>query len=178
MRKERDFIKSVVDVAPVLVCVLDKDGSIVRFNRACEQVTGFTSQEVVGRLVWEGLLTPEETDFVREIFADILKGNVPSQFENDWVTKDGSRRRIQWYNSAMFYSQGKVKHIIGTGIDITERKALQCQLLQVQKLEAVGQLAAGIAHEINTPTQYVSDNTHFSSTDFGILLSFSLHASK
>jgi len=45
--------------------------------------------------------------------------------------------------------------------DVTERKQLQEQLLQAQKLESVGQLAAGIAHEINTPTQYIGDNVRF-----------------
>ncbi len=57
-----------------------------------------------------------------------------------------------------------------TVTDISDRKRMESQLLQAQKLEAIGQLAAGIAHEVNTPTQYVSDNTRFLQDAFGDLL--------
>lgn len=58
-------------------------------------------------------------------------------------------------------SQGAITHFIAIKQDITEQRNLQAQLNHAQKLEAIGQLAAGIAHEINTPTQYVGDNTRF-----------------
>src|SRR5438477_4893393 len=70
--------------------------------------------------------------------------------------------------SLMFSASGSLLGYVGTVEDITprknietERNAIEVQLRQAQKLEAIGQLAAGIAHEINTPTQYIGDNTRF-----------------
>ena len=67
-------------------------------------------------------------------------------------------------------SRGKVAYVNGLIEDITERKLLETQLVQAQKLEAMGQLAAGIAHEINTPTQYIGDNTRFVQKGFEDLI--------
>src|SRR5438034_579660 len=64
---------------------------------------------------------------------------------------------------------GRPVRLIGVAMDLTEQKVLEGQLRQAQKLESIGQLAAGIAHEINTPTQYVGDNTHFLQDAFGDL---------
>ena len=63
--------------------------------------------------------------------------------------------------SPIFENESELSGYILLAGDITERKALETQLTQAQKLESIGQLAAGIAHEINTPIQYVSDNTSF-----------------
>jgi PAS domain S-box-containing protein len=58
--EERDFISTVLDTAGALVVVLDRQGRIVRFNRACERTTGYSFDEVRGQLLWELLLIPEE----------------------------------------------------------------------------------------------------------------------
>jgi PAS domain S-box-containing protein len=82
-----------------------------------------------------------------------------------------SHRRIngeEFFASVMLASmeRGGKPTILATVRDITERKLLEAQLFQAQKLESIGQLAAGIAHEINTPTQYVGDNTRFVKDSF------------
>ncbi|MAG36372.1 MAG: hypothetical protein CL878_09025 [Dehalococcoidia bacterium] len=152
LREERDFSTAVLDTASALVVVLDRQGSIVQFNRACERATGYTFEEVQGKYVWDLLLLPEEVEPVKAVFRKLRAGRFPSQFENYWVAKDGTRRPIAWANTALLDTDGSVKYIIGTGTDITDRKqaeATQEQLLASERLQAMGELAAGITHDFN-----------------------------
>jgi len=121
--EERDFISAVVDTIGSLVIVLDRERRIVRFNRACEQLTGYSFQEVKGRNAFDFLITPEEQPDVISAFARLSVGQLPNNFENHWVTKKGSLRLITWSNTAMLAADGAVEYVIGTGIDITERNA-------------------------------------------------------
>jgi signal transduction histidine kinase len=86
------------------------------------------------------------------------------------LKKDGSRVPLMVFSSPIMDEQGDFKGALIILSDISERKMLESQLLQSQKMEAVGQLAAGIAHEINTPTQYVTDNIQFLENAFGDIL--------
>ena len=122
LQRERDLIASVLDVAAALVVVLDREGRIVRFNRACEQTTGYTLEEVRGEPLWKSLLLPEEVDAVRGVFESLRAGHFPNRYENYWRTKDGRRRLIAWSNTAIVGRDGAVEYVIGTGIDITERR--------------------------------------------------------
>src|ERR671927_1716788 len=69
---------ALVDTAQTLVCVLDAEGRIVRFNRACERVTGWTSAEVVGRDARETVIPPEEADAFGEVLAEVLATRAPN----------------------------------------------------------------------------------------------------
>jgi PAS domain S-box-containing protein len=122
LREERDFVSAVLQTAGALVIVLDDAGRVVRFNRACEQLTGYAAEEIVGKAIWDFLLPPEELADVRSVFEQLRAGQFPNHFENSWLTKAGQRRLISWSNTVMTKPDGKVKHIIGTGLDITGRK--------------------------------------------------------
>ena len=122
VRSERELSAAVLDTAGALIVVLDNEGRITRFNRACEALTGYSAAEVVGRAIWEFLIPPEELPGVRQVWAALQAGDFPNEHQNHWVAKDGSRRLIAWSNTALVTLHGKVDRIIGTGLDITERK--------------------------------------------------------
>ncbi|MFB2919542.1 MULTISPECIES: GAF domain-containing protein [Aerosakkonema] len=134
LRQERDFIAAILDTAGALVVVLDRQGQIIRFNRACEQTTDYSFDEVKGKHFWDLFLIREEKEAVKVIFSKLKAGHFPINYENYWLTKNGIRRRIAWSSTAIFDANRNVKYIIGTGIDITERYLAQEELRKGEEL--------------------------------------------
>jgi PAS domain S-box-containing protein len=145
LHQERNFVSAVLETASALIVVLDRQGRIVRFNRTCEQLTGYTFEEVCGKQVWDLLLLPEEAEVVKAVFAQLLTGHFPNKHENYWVARDGSRRLIAWSNTALPDAEGSVEYVIGTGIDITERKQAQEEIERSRRwLERIAQTTPDI----------------------------------
>ena len=128
LKQERDFTKAILDTVGALVTVLDREGRIVSFNHTCEQITGYKFVEVQGQKIWDFLIIPEEKNSTRDVFRELLAGQLANQYENHWLAKDGSRHLISWSNTALFDSQGKVEFIIATGIDVTQQRQVQNEL--------------------------------------------------
>ena len=137
LNQERNFISAVLDTASALVIVIDTQGQIVRFNQACEQTTGYSFDEVRGRHFWNLFLLPEQVEEVKAVFEQLRSGEGPKEYENYWVTKDGSRRLIAWANTTLQDYQGHVEYIVATGIDITDVfEDLRLRKLAEQHLKA------------------------------------------
>ena len=151
------FIKSV----PSILIGTDRMGQVTRWNLAAAAAFGVAAEAIVGK--------PLQNCEIRWLDSQTDEG------VDSWFRIEGSEKR----ENVMFERNGH-RHFLGlniinvdlfaggegagfliTGADITERKAMEEQLRQAQKLEAIGQLAAGIAHEINTPAQFVGDNAKF-----------------
>ncbi|MFN6514716.1 MAG: GAF domain-containing protein [Nostoc sp. CreGUA01] len=128
LNQERNFISAVLDTASALVVVTDPQGQIVRFNQACEQITGYSFDEVRGRYFWNLFLLPEEMEPVKAVFEQLRSGRYSQNYENYWVIKDGTRRLIAWSNTVLKNHEGSVEYIVSTGIDITERKRTEQHL--------------------------------------------------
>ncbi len=133
LRKERDFTSAVLSTAGALVVVLDRGGRIVRFNRACEQLTGYSFEEVRGKCFWDLFLIPEEVEPVKAVFAELRSGRFPQEHENYWVARDGRRHLIIWSTTALLDHDGSVEYVIKTGIDITERKRAEAQIIRAKQ---------------------------------------------
>jgi PAS domain S-box-containing protein len=134
-RKEHAFTSAVLDTSAALVVVLDRCGRIVRFNRACERTTGYTAAEVRAQSVWDLFIVPEEIDSVKVIFDRLRSGQFPNRHENYWLTRQGERRLVAWSNSALMDDAGEVEYVISIGIDVTDRRRLEQELLHIIELE-------------------------------------------
>lgn len=160
---ERKFISTLLDTVGALVCVLDKEGRIVIFNRACEETSGYRFEEVKGEYVWDRFLVEEEIEPVIQVVRNLHAGQFPNRFENYWLTKDGEKRMIVWTNTVLLDDAGEVKNVIGTGIDITEKRKIEekekqrvLELAHVSRLSTMGEMATQIAHELNQPLSAIT----------------------
>ncbi|MBW4637596.1 MAG: PAS domain S-box protein [Gloeocapsa sp. UFS-A4-WI-NPMV-4B04] len=135
LEQERDFTFAVVNMIVSLVVVLDSQGKIVRFNRSCEQTTGYFFDEVKGKYFWDLFLVSEELEPVKAIFNNIRAGHFPNHQENYWQTRNGSRRLIAWSNTALCDKTGAVEYVISTGIDITDSRQVQESLIKTTTLQ-------------------------------------------
>ena len=125
---EVDVVAALLDTAGALIVVLDREGAIVSFNRACEETTGYTLDEVRGRPLWDFLAEPEEIGTFKEAHASLKRTGLPTQFRNFWVAKDGSRRLIDWRNSVLNNSRAKDRLVVCVGIDNTQHHRAEADL--------------------------------------------------
>ncbi len=127
LQQQRNLLSAILDTAGALVVVLDEEGRIIRFNRACEQLTGYAFDEVQGRLLWDLFLVPEEVGQFQLLFQQICNNASRTEYENCWVTRDGSTRAIAWSAAVLPGAKQTPTYIIASGIDVTERKRAQAK---------------------------------------------------
>ncbi len=149
-----------VEQSSVSVVITDPAGKISYVNRKFIDSSGYSTDEVMGKnpKILNSGYSPAE--FYKDLWSTISQGR-------EWRGDFRNRKK----NGEFFWESatitpvtdqaGQITHYLAIKEDVTERRVLEGQLRQAQKLEAIGQLAAGIAHEINTPTQFVMDNLAF-----------------
>jgi PAS domain S-box-containing protein len=123
LRNQQRFLSSVLDAAgwTLLVIVLDPEGRIVHFNRACQVLTGYSLEEVRGRRPWDFLPQPQEPGGFQAVFQHLTPMST-QEYQGHWVTKDGRSRLIAWYISVTADDGGGPQYVIGSGVDVTERQ--------------------------------------------------------
>ncbi|WP_298637096.1 EAL domain-containing protein [uncultured Thiobacillus sp.] len=145
LREISSLQSAILDQAGALVLVLDREGRIRRFNRACEELTHYSFAEAEGRFVWDFLLTPEERDSVHEEAFDALVSNphvLRASHTNYWVARDGTRRLIEWSNTLLLDERGETAFMVGIGIDVTEKRMAEAALQESeQRLSAAQRIA-------------------------------------
>jgi PAS domain S-box-containing protein len=135
LRREHALTTAVLNTSGALVAVLDPEGRIVQFNRACEQATGYSLGEVRGKRLADFLIPGDELHGVQAVFGKLRSGKAQRRHENHWVGKDGKRRLIDWSISAICDEHGGIEYFVKTGIDITERKRLEKEILEISDRE-------------------------------------------
>lgn len=150
IEEQRQFISQVIDSLPVGLYVVDRDYRVTLWNRMRELGTqGLRREEVVGRTVFE-VLSRQNAETLRQEFDLAFRTGELQQMELE-TQMDGGARHFRISKIPMRGSDGQVSHVITIGEDVTDWRSVQSRIMQSEKLAAVGQLAAGVMHEINNP---------------------------
>jgi two-component system cell cycle sensor histidine kinase/response regulator CckA len=150
LRESERRFQSMLANLELVAMTLDCDGQITYCNDHLLRLTGWSREELIGR-DWFATFIPEDTlEAMRATFAELLTDASRAwHYENELLTRSGKRLRIQWNNTVLRSLSGEVIGTASIGEDITERRNLEQQMLRSQRLDGLGTLASGIAHDLN-----------------------------
>lgn len=168
--KERKF-RAVFDQTFQFMGLLTPDGKLVEANQTALALAGGNGRELLGKPFWETTWWAHSTEMQKAVHRAVRAAAAGElvRFEATLRSADGALRHADFSLKPVADERGQVVLLIPEGRDISDRKRAETELAHAQKLEAIGRLAAGVAHEINTPAQYVGDNLRFLEEAFGSL---------
>jgi PAS domain S-box-containing protein len=149
LQRSAQEIRDLYDNAPCGYHALDQQGTFLRINKTELDWLGYTSDEVIGKLNIANLIADENRHDFQECFTRLEQHGSWSDLEIEMIRKDGSTIPVLLSSTAINDDQGNLQMVNSTLFDLTERKRLEDQIRQSQKMEAVGRLAGGIAHDFN-----------------------------
>jgi two-component system NtrC family sensor kinase len=149
-RKVHDCLETLIENSADAIVTTDIRGSITFVNRAAERIYGYQSSEAIGKPVVQLFVWGREE--VKRITKLIkAKDGWLQDYETELLTKDNCKIPVNFTASFLRDESGKITEILTITRDISERKRLGSQLIQTEKLASMGELAAGVAHELNNP---------------------------
>ena len=156
LRESEERFRNVYETAPLSFVVWDLNAHVTDWNKKAEELFGWTKEEVIGNNFFDFLIPEKDRPRVVDVVKSLLNGELKSQSINDNLTKAGEIITCEWNNSPLHDDDGNIIGVISLGLDITERKRveeektkLEAQLQRAQRLESIGTLASGFAHNFN-----------------------------
>ena len=147
--EERARSQRYLDTAQVILLALDVNGRITMVNRYACSVLGWTAAELLGRDFIETCVPARIRDETRAKLGSVLCGPDVSVVDNVILTSSGEERMVEWRTTLLRDAQGQVMSTLSSGTDLTDRRILEQQFQQAQKMDAIGRLAGGVAHDFN-----------------------------
>jgi len=173
LRESEEKYRAIIETIPDAYFEVDLAGHIIFFNDQYSLMTGYTKEELQGLSFRKLSDSKSEAQTYKAFHEVYLTGKPAMHVQLELIHKAGNRNILELSISRVSDQQGKPVGFRGVARDITEKRQQEVLSFHSQKLESVGQLAAGIAHEINTPIQFIGDNIHFIKGAFQDILSLS-----
>jgi PAS domain S-box-containing protein len=139
LRAQIEYLETIVNASPSLLCSLDREGRILNLNEASRVASGYDDEEQVRwQPFWDVFVSPEERDVSRARFEEAAPFHKKAGFEHTFVNQAGQELTIAWSTAPLYDEQGNVRNVICGGLDVTERQRQHRQLqASQQRLEAV-----------------------------------------
>ncbi len=153
LQQQRDFSDRILQTAPVIVLLLDRDARIVKINEFMQDLSGYQQEEVVGQNWFEMFIPEDDGHRIRSLFQRVVDGEDVRGHINAIRPRDGRDRQIAWWAKALHDAEGNVTEVLSIGHDITNLQEIQDKLVQSERLAAIGQMIAGLAHESRNALQ-------------------------
>jgi PAS domain S-box-containing protein len=160
IRRMERHLASVVESASDIVISTDIEGNILTWNKAAQRTTGYSLEELKGRPFFD-YCDQTDTASVRRLLSKGASGESSGRIESNLKTRDGHCRPVSWVFSQMTDDAARTVGFVVVGRDLTEQRKFELQILESQKLAALGVMARGIAHEIRTPLAISSSAAQF-----------------
>lgn len=161
-------LQSIIQNYSDAVIALDNDNKIFFWNKGAERIFGYTAEEMLGKTVDPIIPTElKEKGELQWLIEETLKKGYIENYETERITKDGRRIVVNLSRSLIKDESGEILGSIAIIRDVTKMKELEKQIQHSDKLALVGQIAAGIAHEIGTPLNVISGNAEYIIMEYG-----------
>lgn len=149
LNEQKTLLQTILDAIPDFISLQDHEGRYISVNRAFYKMLNKNKEEIIGK-VNDDLFPRAQAELYNQEDKSVLETRLPLVKEN----RVAGQKELKWLHVVkipVLETEGRVRGLVCSGRDITELKVVQEQLTQAQKMESVGRLAAGVAHEINTP---------------------------
>ena len=155
MERVAQDLTLLIDTANAPIFGIDADGNVNEWNQKSAEITGFQSDEVMGRNLVEEFISLDYRKSVNNVLQKALKGDETSNYEFPLYTKDNNLVMVLLNATTRRSTNGNVVGVIGVGQDITDRKFAEAQVIQASKLATLGEMATSVAHELNQPLHVI-----------------------